>query len=259
MKYFSIKISIIFLLTASSTYTQYSYPVSDYYVGFGTSVSSYFGGYFGQAYVMRVLSSYDDDYYDYYNDYTYSNDYYTFWSPIVFDMVSGYNISGNVAFEISASAVFHYNGRVDPQITSGSTHGRDYIDRNSYSSLFALPISALLKFQSSPTGNGVFIKGGPAFQYTSESYDRIREYYYRSYGYGSTYAYLHTVQKIAWLPGFTVSLGAQYGLGDGVSAYSELEYSYFNITDQNNSTALALDRAPEAQLFSFKTMVYFNF
>ena len=235
--------------------------VGSVYFGAGTSISSYLGGYFGQAYTMRVLSS-NSDYYDSYS-YNYGYDYYneyTLWSPIQLDFTAGFFISDNIAIESEASFLFHYNGRVDPEFTSGTIGERDYLDRNDYAQLYAVPVSVTAKLIL--TGGGgydAYIKAGPAFQYTNEKYEKIREFYsYSGYNEYSSDVYLGTVEKTRWLNGFRVGIGTQYLLSDYMSGYTELEYSYFNI-DGDNSTALALDKAPEAQLFSLKTMIYFTF
>lgn len=268
MKYFFTKTIILYFLLSNGTLSaQYSYDnTGTVYFGMGTSISSYLGGYFGNAYQMRVLSDYyDDDYYNsssayYPNDYYYDQSYYTLWSPLQFDVAMGYNLHQNISLEFSSSFIFHYNGRVDPEFVSGTIGNNNYLDRNSYSTLFAIPVSATLNFHSSPGDNsGVFIKGGPAFQYTSESYDRIREHYsYNNYYYNSYYSYLGTYSKKRWLPGFTVAVGASFGMSEGITNFTEIQYSYFNING-NNSTALALDRAKEAQLFSLTTKFYINF
>lgn len=232
------------------------------YFGIGTSVSSYFGGYFGQAYQMRVLSSNYDDYYDYYGSYYYSDYYdydYTLWSPIQFDLTAGFFINDFMAIETEASFLYHLNGRVDPQFKSGSTGGQDYLDRNDYAMLYAVPVAVSLKLFTGGQDYSAYIKGGPAMQYTDEQYDRIREFY----GYNGIYeysynAYLGTVAKSEWLHGFRFGFGMQYNLGGYLGGYTEFQYSYFSI-NPNNATALALDRAPEAQLFSLKTSVYFQF
>lgn len=247
-------VNILFIVTViscSASHAQSDFN-NNFYIGFGTGVSSYLGGYFGKAYSMKVLSDYDDDYYydGYYS--SYSNP--TLWSPIQFDVVSGFTA------EFSSTFIFAFNGSVDPEFVTGSSGDRDYIDRNSYSQMFAMPVSATLNFHSSEEyGGGYFFKFGPAFQYTSEEYDRIREYYrYEKFNSYSSFAHLNTVSKTKWIPGFTVSTGIQMDLGDGMSSFTELSYSYFKISG-DNSTALALDRAKEAQLFALNTRIYFGF
>ncbi len=267
MKHTAVKILTLLIISASDLPAQYTYEDETIYFGAGTSVASYVGGYFGQAYLLRAFTTYDY-YYDYYDDYSglyyygdYYNNYYTLWSPLVLDLSAGYKINDFTSFEVSSSLVWHYNGRVDPQFETGNLGRIDYLDRNDPSSLFAIPVSLMLKLHSGPGLDGVYIKGGPAFQYVSESYDRVREFYDFDY-YGSyTYsiAFLKHFEKKKWMPGFTVGMGLGYSMGFGSSAYTELEYSYFNNPGRNNSTALALDRAPESQLISFKTKVYFSF
>lgn len=264
-----LKFICLFLIIAFSKNlnAQYYTTEGQVYFGAGTSLASYVGGYFGNAYLMRVFSDgYDDDYY-YYDDYTgysstyYDNDY-TIWTPLTVDFSMGYNVSDYLSYEINTTLLWHYEGFIDPQFVSGEINGRNYLDRNSNSVLFAIPISFLVNLHT-PTMNGssAYIKAGPAMQYSSEKYDRIREYYSFDYwGYYDTYiGYLYTVEKETWLPGFTVAMGLKYDLGEGMSSNTELYYSYFKISGKNNSTALALDRAPEAQLIAFKTFLYFSF
>ncbi len=256
--------ALLFLMLFKSAEAQFDdyFNEGRIYIGVGTAVSSYFGGYFGQAYQMRVLSSSYDDYYDYYGTYSYSNYYdynYTFWSPIQLDITAGYYLNEYMALEGDVSFLWHPDGRVDPEFKTGSIGNRDYLDRNDYAMLYAVPIALSLKligFDGSTSA--AFIKAGVAMQYTDEQYDKIREFYsYKGIYEYSTDAYIGTVSKSRWLHGFRVGLGMQYAdgfLGGNV----ELQYSYFNI-DPDFSTALALDRAPEAQLFSFKTTVFVMF
>ena len=266
MNFFKTLTLLLFLSAHSgNSVAQYSSPGDNVYIGFGTALSSYLGGYFGNAYQMRVLSD-PSDYYDDYNDYygynsygSYDN-YYTIWSPLEFDIITGYRLNDNMSLELSSTFLFHPNGRVDPQFVTGSINNRDYIDRNSISQLYAVPLSAAIKFHSSGAdAEGFYLKFGPAMQYTSEEYDRIREYYYYEKYYEHSYfSYIGTVSESKWLPGFTASMGAQFSLTGYLSAYTELDYSYFKING-NNLNALALERAKEAQLFSLKTVVYLSF
>lgn len=260
----SVKIYIasVSIIIFSGTLSAQSYTDNNFYIGFGTGVSSYLGGYFGNAYSMKVLSDYSDDYYydNNYNDYSGYYDNTTIWSPIQFDISGGFKLSENLSAEFSSTFLFSFNGSIDPEFVTGSNRRGDYIDQNSKSQLYSVPVSATLKIHSTgDDGAGVFFKFGPAFQYTSEEYDRIREYYeYDEYYSYSEFYSLYTVSKSEWLPGFTVSTGIQFALSEYTTSYTELAYSYFKISG-NNSTALALDRAIEAQLFSLNTKVYFNF
>ena len=247
------------LIFYSCSYTQAQVnQENNFYIGVGTGISTYLGGYFGNAYAMKVMYDYYDDYY--YNSYNYSYNNTTIWSPIQFDITAGFKLSDYLSAEFNSTFLFSFDGLVDPQFVTGSNGNRDFIDRNGYSSLYSVPVSAALKFHATDDyGSGFFFKFGPAFQYTSEEYDRIREYYYydkfESY---SSYIYLYTVSKSEWLPGFTVSTGISFPLSDYTTSYTELAYSYFKING-NNETALALDRSLEAQLFSLNTKIFFNF
>ena len=257
MKKVRIYIITILLFIVSLTSKAQNYN-NEFYLGMGTGLSSYLGGYFGNAYAMKVLSDYSDYYY--YNSYNYSYDNNTVWSPIQFDITGGVNVSENFSIELASTFIFAFDGNIDPEFVTGNNGRYDYLDRNSRSQLYAVPVSAALKFHSSDEyGSGFFLKAGPAFQYTSEEYDRVREYYSYEYYYPTSYfTYLYTVSKSEWLPGFTTSMGLQFQLSENTMSYTELAYSYFNI-NPNNQTALALDRAPEAQLFAFNAKVFFSF
>jgi hypothetical protein len=90
-------ISFSLLLFSNASFAQYS-SGQNFYIGFGTGISSYLGGYFGQANEMKVLIEYNDDYSDdyYYDDYFSSYNNNTFWSQIrsAFDtIVSCFNIT----------------------------------------------------------------------------------------------------------------------------------------------------------------------
>lgn len=260
MKKFLITFILIVFIFTKENYSQ-SYESGDgFYSGFGTSISSYWGGYFGQAYQMRVLSSYDyyDDY-SYNYTYNYYEDDYSIWSPYTFSFTFGKQFSDNVSVEAESDFLFHFNGRVDPEYVTAELRDRYYQDRNSYSTLFAIPVSLSLKLSFEDESGGAFLKVGPAVQYSSEQYDRIRNYY--SYEYHDNYSYdvyLYNVSKQEWLWGFKTGLGLKYYLSDFTYAVTELEYAYFDI-NPTNKTALALDRAPEAQLFSFSAKMFFDF
>lgn len=257
----------IFITSASLCYSQDYYSSESIYFGMGTSVSSYLGGYFGQAYVLRVFTSntdYYDDYYNYnyYNTYNYDSYYYddyTFWSPIQITFYTGSYINEYLAIEAQSMFLFHYNGRVDAEFSSGYNNEIYYSDRNDYANLFAIPLSLCLKLVTPPSGgSSAYLKFGPAMQYTEESYDRIREYYDPKDYYSSYTVLLKSVSKKEWLYGFTTGIGIDYYLTSNSKMTTEIEYSYFNI-NPNYQTALALDRSPEAQLFSFATKFSFGF
>lgn len=266
------KLFLYFSILAASAnlcYPQDYYDSESVYFGMGTSISSYLGGYFGQAYVLRAFTSnydYYDDYnsynYNYYNSYDYDSYYYddyTLWSPIQITFYTGSYINEYLALEAQSMFLFHYDGRVDPEFSSGYINEVYYSDRNDYSTLFAIPLSLCLKLVTPPTGgSSAYIKFGPAMQYTEESYERIREYYDPKDYYGSYSVLLKSVSKTEWLYGFTTGIGLDYYITSNSKMTTEIEYSYFNI-NPTNRTALALDRAPEAQLFSFATKFSFGF
>lgn len=256
LKIYFLTALIFFSCSNSQAQLRYS---DNFYIGVGTGISTYLGGYFGNAYAMKVMYDYYDDYY--YNNYNYTYDNTTIWSPLQFDVTAGFRLNDYLSAEFNTTFLFSFDGLLDPQFVTGSNSRGDYIDRNGYSYLYSVPVSAALKFHSTDEyGSGFFFKAGPAFQYTSEEYDRIREYYsYDKYGsFYSGFYYLYTVSKTEWLPGFTVSTGISFQIADFTTSYTELAYSYFKING-NNRTALALDRAIEAQLFSLNTKIFFSF
>lgn len=264
------KIILVFsllLFSEESIFAQEYYNENNFYFGMGTSVSSYLGGYFGQAYQLRAFtdnSDYYDDYYNYnyyYSSSNYYDDYYdyTVWSPIQFTVYAGSHINEFMTIEAQSMFLFHFDGRVDPEFTSGYINEIYYSDRNDYAYLFAIPLSLSLKLVGkSEGGSAAYIKFGPAMQYTDESYDRIREYHDPKDYYGSYSVLLKNVSKSEWLYGFSAGIGLEYNFSGYSKMITEIEYSYFNI-NPNYQTALALDRAPEAQLFSFSTKYFFSF
>lgn len=248
-------------MNSVNIHAQYYNNGDEFYTGFGTSVSSYWGGYFGQAYQMRVLS-YNDYYdsYDYsgYNYGSYYNDDYTIWAPITLSFTLGKHLNEFLSIEAESEFLFHFDGRVDPQFFTIDTEVRSFQDRNDYATLFAMPLSLCLKLNIEDESGGAFLKIGPAFQYTSEQYDRVRNYYsYEGYNIYSYDVLLYNVYKSEWLFGFKTGLGLTFYMSDFTYTVTELEYAYFNI-NPTNKTALALDRAPEAQLFSFSAKVFFD-
>ena len=260
---------ILFLIIplSDSVFSQDYYGGEGIYFGTGTSVSSYLGGYFGQAYQLRAFtnsSDYYDDYYNYnyYNTYYYDDDYYdtyTLWSPVQISFFAGTYISPLVAIESQAMFLIHYDGRVDPEFSSGYINKVYHSDRNDYAFLFAVPLSVCLKLMTPNTGgSSAYIKFGPAIQYTEESYDRIRDFYDPDSYYSSYSVLLKSYSKNEWLYGFSAGMGLEYFVSGNSKVVTEIEYSYFNI-NPNYQTALALDRAPEAQLFSFATKFIIGF
>lgn len=263
MKTFRIYVITLLILLCAGPSSSQTNEYNNFYIGIGTGISSYLGGYFGNAYAMKVMYDYYDDYYNSYyynNNYSYQYDNTTIWSPIQFDVTAGFKLNDYLNAEVTSTFLFSFDGLIDPEFETGTAGDRDYIDRNGYSYLYSVPVSIALKFQSyDEFGAGYFFKFGPAFQYTSEEYDRYREYYYYGkYNYYSDFVYLYTVSKTEWLPGFTASMGISFQLSEYSSSFTELAYSYFKING-NNETALALDRAIEAQLFSLNTKIFFSF
>jgi len=260
-----ILLLIFCLYVPLNVFSQYNLEEEGIYFGMGTSVSSYLGGYFGQAYQLRAFTDnydYYDDYYSYNSSYYYDSYYYddyTLWSPVQVSFFMGSHISPLVSIESQAMFLIHYNGRVEPEFSSGYLNKVYYSDRNDYAFLFAIPLSLCLKLKTPDTGgSSAYLKFGPAIQYTEESYDRIREFFDDKHYYSSYSVLLKSYSKSEWLHGFSAGIGLEYSMSYNSKIITEIEYSYFNI-NPSYQTALALDRAPEAQLFSFATKLYFSF
>jgi opacity protein-like surface antigen len=237
-----------------------------FYMGFGTSVSTFLGGEFGKTFALRLNYSpdyYNDNYYSY-DHYSYdNNDSYLMYSPIQLDVNLGYFIGNKAAVELESSFIWHMRGRPDPDLVTGTEFDMDYIDKNDNSRLFAIPLLLNVKFYPMGRLNSPFyIKGGAGFQYVSESSERIREFYayneYYYHYYSSSYI-LERYQRSAFLPGFKVGAGVSYSFFNNINAFSEIEYSYFSNSGTKGTTPLALDKARYTGMLAFNTKVYFSF
>lgn len=139
-----------YLFTPQNAYSQY-YKENDFYIGIGTSLSSYVGGDFGSTFAMRYWNNYNDDPYYYNNNYyNRHSSYYNYnsgmLSPLQVDLALGTNISNYFSFQIESSFIWHLNGRADPKYETGTFNDNtDYIDRYDNSTLFSIPIIASLK------------------------------------------------------------------------------------------------------------------
>ena len=253
-----------------STMAQYKTSVNTgkFYMGFGTSVSTFLGGEFGKVYSIRL--NYSPDYYDDYGNYnsygynSYSNnDSYLMYSPIQLDVNAGAYVTEKLAVELESSFIWHLRGKPDPELNSGYI-GNDYFtEKNDNSTLFAIPLLMNMKFFPSGRVNSPFyIKAGGGFQYVSESSERIREYYTDDGYYYNQYngrEIIASYSKKTWLPGFKFGAGVSYSVFQDMSAFTEIEYSYFKNTSTKGNTPLALDKARYTGLLALNTKIYFSF
>jgi opacity protein-like surface antigen len=253
-----------------TTMAQYKTSVNTgkFYMGFGTSVSSFLGGEFGKVYSIRL--NYSPDYYDdygSYNSYGYNsysnNDSYLMYSPIQLDVNAGAYVTEKLAVELESSFIWHLRGKPDPELNSGYI-GNDYFtEKNDNSTLFAIPLLMNVKFFPGGRVNSPFyIKAGGGFQYVSESTERIREYYTDDGYYYNQYngsEIIASYSKKTWLPGFKFGAGVSYSVFQDMSAFTEIEYSYFKNTSTKGNTPLALDKARYTGLLALNTKIYFSF
>ncbi len=263
----TIVIVFAFVVCAASSFSQSTYNTINgkFYMGFGTSVSSFLGGEFGKVYALRL--NYSPDYYDSYNSYNYNSydgyDSYFMYSPIQLDVNAGYMVNDKLGIEIESSFIWHLRGRPDPQFETGTESGNDYIDKYDNSTLFTVPLVVNAKFY--PAGRKqtpFYIKAGAGFQYVSEYSERVREYYSFDeyyYNYYSGTAVLGTYSRKSWLPGFKIGAGLSYTLLEDLNAFTEIEYSYFKNSPKGGESPLALNKARYTGLLALNTKIYFSF
>lgn len=264
-----ITLTIIIFLIPQNSFSQIKRE-SMFYVGIGTSISSYIGSDFGKTFALRYAPSgnYDNDYYSgyYYRPHRY-DDYYgsreTFF-PLQVDMAVGMNISKILSVQIESSILWHLNGRVDRNYQTGTEGDYDYIDFNDNSSLISVPIMASVKLY--PFGrkrSSFYLTGGYGVQYMQEGIDRIRSYYnYNSYGstyYSDLYEYpLAEIRGREWTHGFKVGMGVNFNFLRSVSGDIELKATNFFCPYRDNTSSLSMYRSPNITNISLGTKVYFG-
>jgi hypothetical protein len=255
---------ILFLQTSFSQVK----PENMFYIGIGTSVSSFLGSDFGKTFAVRYAPSgyyNNDNYYNnYYNRY---DDYYgsreTFF-PLQVDLAVGMNISKIVSVQMESSILWHLNGRVDRRYETGTEGDYDYIDRNDNSSLISVPIMVSAKIY--PFGKkrtAFYLIGGYGIQYIQEGVDRVRSYYDYSY-YGNSYTsslYEYSLAEYRgreWLHGFKVGMGVNFKITKSVSCDIELKTTNFFPPSRDNSSDLSMYRSPNITNIALGTKVYFG-
>jgi hypothetical protein len=263
-------LSLVTLIALITLIPQYSVPQvkpeNMFYVGIGTSVSSFLGSDFGKTFAIRYSPSgyyNNDNYYNnYYNRYDdYNNNRETFF-PLQVDLAVGMNVSKILSVQLESSVLWHLNGRVDRNYETGTEGDYDYIDYNDNSSLISVPIMASVKLY--PFGKkrtAFYMTGGYGVQYIQEGVDRIRSYYdYTSYGntyYSDSYEYpLAEYKGREWLHGFKVGMGVNFKIMKSISCDVELKATNFFPPYKDNTSPLSMYRSPNITNISLGTKVY---
>lgn len=261
---------LTFILIISQISVSQIKPDSKFYLGIGTSFSSYIGSDFGKTFAIRFApSGYYDDYY--YNNYYYRpgrySDYYDdreSFFPLQVDLAFGMNVSKILSVEIESSILWHLNGRVNRNYETGTEGEYDYIDRNDNSSLISVPIMASAKIY--PFGrkiNSFYLTGGYGIQYIQEGVDRVRSYYdyYSSGNYYSSSLYEYTLAEYRgreWVHGFKVGMGMDFKFMNSLKLNVELKASNFFPPGTDNSSALTMYHSPNLTNIGLGMKVYFG-
>jgi hypothetical protein len=240
-----------------------------FYIGIGTSLSSFIGSDFGKTFAVRYSSSgYYNDYYGnyYYRPYRY-NDYYgnnSSFFPLQVDVALGMNVSKILSVQVESSILWHLNGKVDRDYQAGTEGDYDYVDRFDNSSLISVPIMASVKLY--PFGkkrSAFYLTGGYGVQYIQEGIDRIRSYYtYNSYygnEYSSSYEYpLAEYKGREWIHGFKVGMGVNFRIMRSISSDIELKVTNFFPPYKDNASVLSMYRSPNLTNIALGTKIYFG-
>lgn len=256
--------ALMLLLFSGSLNAQTSGKDITIYFGLGTGISTYVGGDFGTRFAIRTgPSSYNSNYNYYYE--RYNNDYYddrSSFNPLQFDVVFGIRPVKAVSFEFNAGMRWHSYGRPNPEYEYGTYNDMDYVDRYDNSTLMTIPLMASVKFYPFWFKNsGLYLTAGLGYQYTSESIERVREFYDYSYyygNYGSVSEYpLAEYSSSKWLYGFKTGIGFTYNLSEHLTGDIELAYTDF-ISETRNGSPLAMYRTKDIGNISLNMRVFFG-
>lgn len=262
---------ILFLILAVSQISNSQVKTENqFYIGIGSSISSYIGSDFGKTFAIRYSPSgyYDNDYYGgyYYRPHRYS-DYYgsreTFF-PLQVDLALGMNVSKILSVQIESSILWHLNGRLDRNYETGYDGEYDYIDFNDNSSLISVPVMLSAKLYPFGKKRTVFyLTSGYGVQYMQEGVDRIRSYYdYSSYGntyYSDLYEYpIAEYRGREWVHGFKVGMGVNFRITNSINCDVELKATNFFPPGRDNSSILTMYRSPNITNIALGTKVYFG-
>jgi hypothetical protein len=241
-----------------------------FYIGIGTSISSYLGSDFGKTFAIRYAPSgyYNDNYYNntYYRPNRY-DDYYgnrESFFPLQVDLALGMNVSKILSVQVESSILWHLNGKVYRDYQTGTEGDYDYIDRYDNSSLISVPIIASVKLY--PFGKkrtAFYLTGGYGVQYIQEGVDRIRSYYdYTNYSgnyYSSLYEYpLAEYKGREWLHGFKAGMGVNFKIIKSISGDVELKVTNFFPPARDNTSVLSMYRSPNITNIALGTKIYFG-
>ena len=263
MKYYKILLVsiIVFSFTSSNAQVVTNEKDKRFYIGLGTSLTSYFGEDFGGRYSFRSFFNTSDSYRS-------GNSYYSDPAfgvfPLNLQMTTGYKISESVSTELEASFIWHARGYLNnPDFQSGQlSNNRTYIDRNDYSSMVAVPIFLNMKFH--PFGdynNSVFLKTGIGAKYVSESMDRVRKVYEDGYFF-NTYTSEYLLNKNSgskWMSGTRLGMGYLIGFDNGLVSETDITYSLFFNHAKISGDPLAINTSGKLSMISLSTRVYFRF
>lgn len=232
-----------------------------FYIGLGTSVTSYFGEDFGGRYFFRSFFNSSDRYNSgssYYSDPSFGV------FPLNLQLTSGYKLTEAISTEVEASFIWHARGYMNnPDFQSGQlSNNRTYVDRNDYASMVAVPVFLNLKFH--PFGdfnNSLFLKTGFGAQFVSESIDRVRKVYEDGYffnTYTSEYL-LHRTSGTKWMSGTRLGAGYYIGFDNGIVSETDITYTLFFNHGKINGDPLAINTSGKISMISLSTRVYFRF
>lgn len=226
---FFLAVFIVFL-ASSIGFSQTKKPQlkeKTFYMGIGTSISSFFGGEFGDRFQIRYG---EDEYnYDGYN-YDYGPSYSL--SPIQISLIGGKKLNENVSVELEATLFIHSKGYINKRdITSGTIGGVPYYDSYERARLTAIPFLASVKyFPGGRTNSGIYFTAGAGYVYLRESIERVRTLKYYD---GFYYYYYYNKQTLAdysdhqWMPGFKLAAGTRFDLFGTLAGDVELTYNNF--------------------------------
>ena len=260
---------LLFLAGGSSFSQSYNQGFNDktFYGGIGSKLSSYIGGDFGSIFAIRYsadenYNADDEYYYNKGNDYAQSGPSYSL-NPLQVNLFGGVNLNNNFSMELESSLIWHTRGNVDADYVTGVENGFSYVDKNSNSSMLALPIMASLKFF--PLGKDdspFYLTGGYGIQFISESAERVRDYYYNTGYYGNTSYFSIPIEEYStssWLTGFKVGAGISYNMFGNLLGEIELSFTNFINNNADYNTPLALDRTTDIGNISLGTKILFGF
>lgn len=233
-----------------------------FFVGIGISLSSYFGGNFGERF--KISYSQDESYY-YDNNYYYEEPSYSI-APVQFSLTGGLNINKKLSLELETSFISHGKGNINNRdIIAGYDNGIRYTEAYDRASTLAIPILANIKFYPSDRKNSSFyISAGGGYVYMKESIERTRTFRYTSSYYGNPYYYNDYKQTIGywsqgqWMPGFKVASGMNFDLFGLLNG--DVELSYFGFVPNTSFTyPLSINSNSLIQSVNLTSKFFFNF